>query len=95
MQLVTLTQDEFRELQHQIAEIREAVKSRKPQNVVYDNADVMQLLKVSQRTLATWREEQRISYSKIGSKIYYRQKDIEHFLDQGLVESVKPKSFTR
>ncbi|MDZ7847424.1 MAG: hypothetical protein U5L96_11985 [Owenweeksia sp.] len=54
MNIIALTQEEFRELQQQIGEIRESLNSTKPENVVYDNSDVMRLLEVSARTLCTW-----------------------------------------
>ncbi|WP_417588784.1 helix-turn-helix domain-containing protein [Owenweeksia hongkongensis] len=77
-------QEEFREIKLQIAEVKEAVKSKPFQEIVYDNSDVMRLLKVSQRTLATWREDGTIQYSKIGAKIYYKPEHIQEMLDAGL-----------
>ena len=84
MNITALKEEEFNELKQQIAEIREAVLTKKQQEVVYDNQDVMQLLKVSQRTLATWREDGTIKYSKIGAKIYYKPEHIQQMLDKGL-----------
>lgn len=84
MNITALKAEEFNELKQQIAEIREALLSKQQQDIVYDNQDVMQLLKVSQRTLATWREEGVIKYSKIGAKIYYKPEHIHEMLDNGL-----------
>ena len=44
-----------------------------------DNQDVMQLLKVSKRTLHTYRAEKILPYAQVGNKIYYKAKDIEKF----------------
>lgn len=85
MQITALKQEEFNDLKQQIAEIREALLSKQQQEIVYDNQDVMQLLKVSQRTLATWREEGVIKYSKIGAKIYYKPEHIQEMLDNRLI----------
>ena len=84
MNITAIKAEEFNELKQQIAEIREALLSKQQQDLVYDNQDVMQLLKVSQRTLATWREEGIIKYSKIGAKIYYKPEHIHEMLDKGL-----------
>ena len=45
-----------------------------------DNTDVMQLLHVSRNTLQTWRARGLIAYTKINSKIYFSEKDIQQFL---------------
>jgi len=47
---------------------------------LWDNSEILRNWKVSQRTLATWRKEQRISYIKIGGKIYYTLADRSEFL---------------
>lgn len=80
MNIIALTEEQYNNLQQQIAEIREALKADRKEDI-YDNADVIQLLKISPRTLATWREQGTIRYSKIGSKIFYRREDIEELLD--------------
>ena len=45
-----------------------------------DNQDVMLLLKISKRTLQSYRDESKIPFSQIGNKIYYKASDIEKFL---------------
>ena len=45
-----------------------------------DNQDVIQLLNISKRTLQSYRDNQKIAYSQIGSKIYYKASDVEKFL---------------
>lgn len=85
MNITALKEEEFEQIKQQIAEIREAIHSSKSREVVYDNQDVMQLLKVSQRTLATWREDGTIKYSKIGAKLYYKPEHIQEMLDSGLI----------
>ena len=45
-----------------------------------DNQDVIQLLNISKRTLQSYRDNKKVAYSQIGSKIYYRASDIEKFL---------------
>lgn len=45
-----------------------------------DNADVMQTLHISARTLQTMRSNGLIPYSRIGNKLYYRRQDLEKLL---------------
>lgn len=48
----------------------------------YCNAEVCQLLKISLRTLQTYRDKGLIPYSQIGHKCYYKIKDIQDFMEQ-------------
>ncbi len=45
-----------------------------------DNQDVMLLLKISKRTLQSYRDERKVPFSQVGNKIYYKASDIEKFL---------------
>lgn len=81
MQLIALSKEQFDRIEKEIAEIKAAL-SKERKNDIYDNADVIQLLKISARTLATWRDSGTIRYSKVGAKIFYRRADIEHLLDE-------------
>lgn len=40
----------------------------------------MELLDVSLRTAQTWRDEGKITFSQVGSKIYYKLSDVEKFM---------------
>ena len=85
MNIKALTEEEFNSILHQIAEMKEVVSQKiKNEQIVYDNSDVIRLLKVSSRTLSYWRETGVIRYSKIGAKIYYRKQDIEDMLERGM-----------
>ncbi|MBF9239534.1 helix-turn-helix domain-containing protein [Hymenobacter sp. BT683] len=44
------------------------------------NAQAQQLLKVSRRTLQTWRDAGLLSFSQIGNKIYYSRPEIDRLL---------------
>ncbi|WP_272973049.1 helix-turn-helix domain-containing protein, partial [Croceibacter atlanticus] len=46
-----------------------------------DNQEFLQLMNISKRTAQTWRDEGVISFSQIGSKIYYRMSDVQKLLD--------------
>lgn len=47
-----------------------------------DNRQVCELLKISLRTLQTYRDTGILPYSKIGRKCYYKVSDIEQFINQ-------------
>ncbi|PLX06037.1 MAG: DNA-binding protein [Marinilabiliales bacterium] len=54
-----------------------------------DNQDVMLLLKISKRTLQTYRDERKIPFSQVGNKIYYKASDVERFLKKNYVKVQK------
>ena len=56
--------------------------ARPPEHVVLDDVALRDMLKMSKRSTAYLREKGLITYSKIGSKIYYRLSDILLFLKQ-------------
>ncbi len=59
-----------------------------PELVLLDNADLLQLFKISHKTAQNWRDNKVIAYSQIGNKIYYRLSDINKLLDN----NYKPNS---
>ena len=78
---------EFDELIRTIRyEVQQA--QRPPEEVIYDDVDLRNLLKVSKRTTATWREKGIITFSKLGGKIYYRLSDILSLLKQTEIPAV-------
>lgn len=46
-----------------------------------DNKQVCELLKISSRTLQTYRDTGVLPYSQIGHKCYYKATDIEQFIN--------------
>jgi predicted site-specific integrase-resolvase len=50
--------------------------------VVLDNQEFLQLMNISKRTAQSWRDEGKVSFSQIGSKIYYRMSDVQKLLDK-------------
>jgi hypothetical protein len=54
---------------------------------IIDNFRFIELMGISAKTAQAWREKGIISYSKIGSKIYYRVSDIKAVLDKHHKES--------
>lgn len=54
-----------------------------------DIQETCKLLKISPRTLQTYRDESRLGFSQIGSKIYFRLEDLEDFLNRHYVTAIK------
>lgn len=56
-------------------------QSRRNENWL-GNKQVCELLKISSRTLQTYRDTGVLPYSQIGRKCYYKNSDIEQFINQ-------------
>mgnify|MGYP006193190211 CR=1 FL=1 len=53
-----------------------------PEIVIIDNADFIQLFKISAKTAQHWREEGLVEYAQVKHKIYYRISDIKDFINR-------------
>jgi hypothetical protein len=61
------------------------VKSLNITNIVssfVDNETFVDLMCISKRTAQSWRDKGLITFSQIGSKIYYTQEDINNFFKE-------------
>jgi hypothetical protein len=47
-----------------------------------DNQDVCRMLNISKRTLQTYRDNGTLPYSQINHKMYYKQEDVQHVMEQ-------------
>ncbi len=56
-----------------------------------DNQDVMQLLKVSSRSLQRYRSAGRLPYYTISGKLYYKLSDVHQFLRESLSSAGRSK----
>jgi excisionase family DNA binding protein len=67
----------------ELTEIKKMVQkpSERPENTWLDNEEVLKLLKISSRTLATLRKTGKLPYSKHGGKIRYRYSDILEYIE--------------
>jgi hypothetical protein len=54
-------------------------------NDLWDNADIIRKWKVSERTIASWRSNKQIGYTKVNGKIYYTPEDRALFLSKNHV----------
>jgi len=49
-----------------------------------DNQEVMQLLKISPRTLQSYRDQGILPFTRLGGKIYYKASDVEAILEANM-----------
>ena len=79
MEAIILSKDQFEELVAKMNEVLEKLNSKTApkQEVFLDNEELIAMLKISRRTEQTWRDEGKISFSQVGSKIYYKLSDVE------------------
>jgi 3-methyladenine DNA glycosylase Tag len=84
MNAVIITQQNYDELISRLDRIHQEVanKQKSPADTFIDNQEFIQIMNVSKRTAQSWRDEGIISFSQIGSKIYYRMSDVQALLDK-------------
>ena len=55
--------------------------NKQPKSSWLSTKEAATMLQVTTRTMQNYRDEGRIPFSQIGSKIYYKESDIEDFLE--------------
>ena len=93
MNAVILTSEQYSNLVNRLDNLNATLEAnQKPaQETFLDNQEFIQLMHISKRTAQTWRDEGKISFSQIGSKIYYKMKDVEVLLDKNYNKAFKNK----
>ena len=81
---------EHSELRVLVEELR-SLKSEGLSKLILDDNDLMEILKVSKRTLATYRSDGLISYSKVYGRIYYSWDDVQEFIKNHHVQASQYK----
>jgi len=91
MEAIILSKQQYVELLNKMDAIKSSVEENQktPKEVFLDNQEFIQLMNISKRTAQTWRDEGIISFSQIGSKIYYQMKDVSMLLDKNYNKSFK------
>ena len=81
-----IEEEKINQLVERIRSLEELMKSEKTNNrkklseTWLDNQEVMDILKISPRTLQAMRDNKTLPFSKVGGKIYYRATDVEKLL---------------
>ena len=81
---IKISQPEYQDLMKCIEEISKklSAKEKSPKEQWLDNQEFMQLLKYSRRTAQSYRDDNKIAFSIIGNKIYYKLADVEDLLNR-------------
>ena len=88
------SEDEVQEIKKRLDDISFELKNKQrtePDQIWYDNQEFLQLMNISKRTAQTWRDEGIISFSQVGSKIYYRMSDVQKLLDSNYNQAFKKR----
>ena len=93
MEAIIITKDQFCDLMSKLDTIQSQLNSKNdPKKETFlDNQEFLLLMKISKRTAQTWRDEGKISFSQVGSKIYYKLSDVEKLLQEHYNKSFKSK----
>ena len=93
MEAIIFTKEQFTELITKLDVIQSqlSLKADPKKETFIDNQELLQLMKISKRTAQTWRDEGKISFSQVGSKIYYKLSDVEKLLQEHYNKAFKGK----
>ena len=98
MEKILISNDEFKQLLNKIDKLESKIDKLSKQNPLDDTwldiQDVCQLLKISKRTLQSYRDKGVLPFSQNGSKIYYKASDIQQYLDDNYKPAFKNKKST-
>lgn len=84
MENLLITKHEFEELKESIQSISQQIKKPHSQTLSeqwLDILEVCKILRISKRTLQSYRDKGVLSFSQIGGKIYFKNSDIEKHLE--------------
>lgn len=84
MKAIILSVEQFNEIVNRLDTLYSKLneKQKSAGNTFLDNQEFIQLMNISKRTAQTWRDQGIVSFSQIGSKIYYKMEDVEKLLNK-------------
>jgi hypothetical protein len=93
MDAIIFTKDQFTDLMTKLDTIQSQISFKAdPKKEKYlDSLEFQALLKISKRTAQNWRDEGKISFSQVGSKIYYKLSDVEKLMQEHYNKAFKGK----
>lgn len=93
MEAIILSTKQYKELVNRLDVLNKRLeeKEKSPDETFLDNTEFLQLMNISKRTAQTWRDEGIVSFSQIGSKIYYRMSDVQKLLDKNYKKAFSTK----
>lgn len=83
---IVVLPEELEVIENRLIEIEKVLKKEQhhTDDPILDTEGVMNLLKVSRRSLQNWRDQGVIEFSAVGGKFYYRLSAINKMLDNHL-----------
>ncbi|PJJ54930.1 helix-turn-helix domain-containing protein [Hymenobacter chitinivorans] len=83
MEVVVLHNEAFKQLQQNtFIYMKKLMEEERKKTAIewLDSTEAAALLKISRRTLQTWRDEGLIGFSQVVGKIYYNREEIDRLL---------------
>ncbi|NVN97670.1 helix-turn-helix domain-containing protein [Candidatus Nomurabacteria bacterium] len=94
MDVITIQTEAFQQIINSIGDIKkllgEKINKNPLKDLWLDISEVCLLLKVSKRTLQSYRDNGILAYSQIGGKIYFRASDIQDHLEKHYNKTFNP-----
>ena len=87
-QQVLETLNRLEEVVMAISNAIQELKEKKSNETFLDNDDLTKLLKVSKRSLSTWRKSNLLPHSMIGNKIFYAYSDVEKLMSNKKIQKI-------
>jgi hypothetical protein len=88
MDAIIIPRSQFKELISSVEEIKTKLNQKKePNEAILDNQQFLMMMNISKRTAQAWRNQGLISYSMVGSKIFYKMADINEMLKKNYVRA--------
>lgn len=85
LSMVVLPQSAWESLQTEVKSVKNILLAKAEENVKnqwVESTEARKRLGVSAKTWQTYRDQRRIPFSQFGRKIYVKQADLEHFMEQ-------------
>ena len=93
MELITFESDAFKQITSQIADLSKKIDTnirKQPLTDIWlDIQETCQLLKISKRTLQSYRDNKILDYSQISGKIYFMASDLDNHLRKHYTKTLK------
>ncbi|GHU91134.1 DNA-binding protein [Bacteroidia bacterium] len=95
MEITAIETKTFEQMQKRFADFFHSIKdlcgNDRDRETWLTNTDICALLKISKRTLQSYRDVGILPFSQIGHKCYYKTSDIEQFINQHIKEKSNEK----
>ena len=84
LNMVVIPQDFLEKMEADLEELKGLLKKKNEEEINsqwIESVEVPKILGISRKTWQTYRDKRLIPFSQVGSKIYVKRSDIEHFME--------------